>query len=128
MRLYSEEVIGMKKLIVLVLTFISVLSVVGCNKESEKWDSPPVIMFQDSLYATNPKRIPEFQEIELTEQGIITSFTVDEETPTVDYQASDESLVGCTIYTSEKYPDYIFVLYVDSEGVKHYSSYVKNLE
>ena len=113
----------MKKLVLLILIFVGILGVVGCNKESEIYDKPPVIMFQNSIYGTggNPSEYSSFHEEDRIYEGEVESATQNGETPTENFQSNAEEYVGCSIYTSKDIPNYIFVLSVDDEGLNHYS-------
>lgn len=101
----------------------------SCSQNMEKnVDRPPAIMFQNSIYkiCRDENKTSSFYENNLKYWGKIMDFTTENELPTKNFQATDKSLVGCAIYTSEEFPGYIFVMSIDEEGVKHYSPYEKN--
>ena len=94
---------------------------------SEKVSRPPIVMFQNTLYivASNATETASFYEEELTNWGTINSSTENEDLPTQNFQTSDTSVIGCQIYTSKEFPNHIFVMYKDSEGLRHYNPYIK---
>ncbi len=117
----------MKKLVLAILIFVGIFSIASCNKETETYDKPPVIMFQNSIYGTggNPSEYSSFCEENRIYEGEIKSVTSNFETPTENFQSNEEGYVGSSIYTSKDIPNYIFVLSVDAEGLNHYSIFKK---
>lgn len=116
------------KTLVLFLLFIGILNTTGCGKETETYDRPPAIMFQNSVYSTNrnPNETASFYENDLVNWGEVKSSTEDGSLPKENFQSNWEEYIGCEIYTSKEFPNHIFVLSVDSEGVRHYSIFEKS--
>ncbi len=123
---YKMKVIW--RYLVLFLLYIGVLNITGCGQEIETYDVPPAIMFQNSVYSTNrnPNETASFYENDLVNWGEVKSSTVDGSLPKENFQSNWEEYIGCEIYTSKDFPNHIFVLSMDSEGVRHYSIFEKS--
>lgn len=109
----------MKKYLAFFLVLLCLLGVCSCIADmgvfdSEvKYDYPPMIMFNGTLYSTS-SYTPNRDSLLLA--GQVESF-VDDGLPTKNNQAN-HNIVGCDIYISDTAPDYIFVYYKQT-----YSSY-----
>lgn len=108
MRTYKRH-IQMLFAVVISLFILSGCTSSGANNNSDRnkdlSDYPPMVMFNGSIYVGT---VCDTEGVLFDEVGEIQSY-IDFGIPSLDNQANDP-LKGCKIYTSESFPDYIFVL------------------
>ena len=127
MKRISILVKGLTVIIFFVICFlfiknISIRSYSGfenVNIDSNTAEYPPMIMFEDKLYQSSSILIPQLEKDLYQQIGSVLSCVSSDKIPNSNYQCNDDML-GCNIYISSDYPDYIFIKYLE-----HYNAYVK---